>query len=82
MLGYPGASCMAGELWQHLLETTLFADAQAAAPWREPLGNIITRGCLSRRILDAVGADYRREALRDVYGRLCRCLERGTLFEG
>jgi len=81
-LGYPGASCMAGELWQHLLETTLFADPQAAAPWREPLVNITTRGCLARRILDAVGADYRREALHDVYGRLCRSLERGTLFEG
>ncbi len=81
-LGYPESSCMAGELWQHLLETTLFHDPQAAAAWREPLTNITSRGPLSRRILRAVGDDYRREALREVYGRLCRCLAHGVLFEG
>jgi hypothetical protein len=80
-LGFPGASCMASELWAHLLETTLYADPDTAAPWREPLANIALRGTLAQRILRAVGDDYRREALREVYGRLCRCLERGTLFE-
>jgi hypothetical protein len=80
-LGYPGTRCMAGELWQHLLETTLLNDPQAA-PWREPLMNIASRGPLARRILRAVGDDYRREALREVYGRLCRCLAHGILFEG
>jgi carboxylate-amine ligase len=80
-LGHPGTRCMAGELWQHLLETTLLNDPQAA-PWREPLMNIASRGPLARRILRAVGDDYRREALREVYGRLCRCLAHGVLFEG
>jgi carboxylate-amine ligase len=80
-LGYPGTRCMAGELWAHLLETTLYGDPDAAAAWREPLANIALRGPLAQRILRAVGDDYRRESLREVYGRLCRCLERGTLFE-
>jgi len=80
-LGYPGERCTAGELWQHLLEKTLFADVQAAALWRNPLMTIADRGCLAQRIQRAIGDDYRREALREVYGRLCRCLERGTLFE-
>jgi len=80
-LGYPGTSCMAGDLWRYLLETTLFSDTEAAAPWREPLMNILERGTLARRILRAVGDDYRRDALREVYDRLCRCLARGTLFE-
>ena len=80
-LGYPGSSCMAGELWQHLLETTLYPDPGSAAPWHEPLANIMSRGPLAQRILRAVGDDYRRDSLREVYGRLCRCLERGTLFE-
>ena len=80
-LGFPGTSCTASELWRHLLETTLLADPQAAAPWRVPLENILAQGTLAGRILRALGDDYRREALREVYGRLCRCLARGTLFE-
>jgi gamma-glutamyl:cysteine ligase YbdK (ATP-grasp superfamily) len=78
--GFPGARCPARELWQHLLEASLFADAAAAAPWREPLDLILAEGTLARRILKAVGADYRRRRLQEVYGRLCHCLARGTLF--
>lgn len=79
-LGMPGGRCTAHELWTHLLEASLFADAGAAAPWREPLRLILDQGTLARRLMTAVGADYRRESLREVYGRLCRCLARDSLF--
>jgi len=81
-LGFPGTACVAGELWRHLLDTTLFSSPQAADPWREPLENILARGTLAQRILRAVGGDYRRAVLHEVYHRLCRCLAHGTLFEG
>jgi len=80
-LGFPGAHCLAGELWHHLLETTLLSDPARAEPWRAPIEMILSRGSLARRIMRAVGDDYRHEALREVYGRLCRCLDRGLLFE-
>lgn len=80
-LGFPGERCTAGELWHHLLASTLFGDPRLADPWRGPLEHILSRGTLARRILRAVGDDYRRESLREVYGRLCRCLAHGTLFE-
>lgn len=80
-LGFAGERCTAGELWHHLLESTLFGNARLADPWRGPLDHILSRGPLARRILRAVGDDYRREALREVYGRLCHCLAHGTLFE-
>jgi len=80
-LGFPGGRCTAGDLWHHLLESTLFLDPVLAEPWRRPLELILRQGSLARRILRAVGDDHRREALREVYGRLCHCLARGTLFE-
>ena len=69
----------AGELWRHLLESTAAnrrLEPQAAAA----LQTIIDEGPLARRILRAVGAHPSRDALREVYGRLCDCLAQGQMF--
>jgi carboxylate-amine ligase len=71
--------CRAGELWGHLLDSVLPRDASTAA-WREPLDLILERGTLARRILRALGPEPGIEKIRDVYRRLCDCLEDGTLF--
>ncbi|MFZ5511651.1 MAG: carboxylate-amine ligase [Pseudomonadota bacterium] len=73
--GFPGARSEARELWHLLTESD-----GALAPWRAPLAAIWEQGTLARRIVRAVGADHRREQLRQVYGELCACLEQDRLF--
>jgi gamma-glutamyl:cysteine ligase YbdK (ATP-grasp superfamily) len=71
----------AGELWRHLLEKVTPTDAPAGS-LADTSRRILERGCLASRILAALGADFRHENLRDVYGALCDCLARGVLFGG
>jgi len=70
----------AGELWQALLERWFFLDPNYKE-WEAPLRLILEQGCLSRRILRALGPKPPREKLHQVYRRLADCLEKGSLFE-
>jgi carboxylate-amine ligase len=79
-LGMPEEHCTARELWRHLLENTVFRQQESLEQWRSPLETILRQGTLARRIMSAVGADYSRNSLREVFGRLSRCLARGELF--
>jgi len=79
-VGYPSGHCAARELWQHLLDETLLAQAGSDPQWREPLELILSKGTLARRIMTAVGEDYGRDSLRRVCRHLARCLSRGELF--
>jgi gamma-glutamyl:cysteine ligase YbdK (ATP-grasp superfamily) len=45
-----------------------------------PLNVILSKGCLSRRILRAIGGDASRERIDGVYRELCGCLAEGRLF--
>ena len=71
--------CTARELWRHLLDQTM-SGREEQEQWREPLELILETGTLARRIVMAVGADYGRDSLREVYRRLARCLARNELF--
>ncbi len=68
-----------GALWAHLI-----ADRSAVVPslkeWSEPLQVIVEQGCLSRRILRALGPDPSREQIEAVYRRLTVCLAEGKSF--
>jgi glutamate---cysteine ligase / carboxylate-amine ligase len=79
-LGMTGAPKSAGDMWRHLASTCLAADgletAQIAA-----LTTLLEKGCLARRILNALNGDLRRPKLFDTYARLCDCLEEGRMFE-
>lgn len=77
LFGYPGESCTAGELWQHLFAALPKLTAESS-PWREPLEIIVNEGPLARRIVDALGNDNELEA---VYEELCACLEEGRMFQ-
>ncbi len=81
-MGFPGTRCAAGELWQHLLEASLFAQQGAGSIWREPLELILSHGTLARRILEAAGADPTRARLLAICRRLCDCLASGEPFQG
>lgn len=86
--GIHGNRSTAGDLWRHLLQTTLFT-ADASTPWREPLELILEEGPLARRILRRLGVETSapadgerldRSAVSTVYHELCACLAEGRLF--
>jgi len=70
---------LAGELWQHLVETQV-ASRPAHASAALDLQVILDQGCLARRIVTAAGPRPSRERLREVYGRLATCLSQGETF--
>ncbi|MDB5824610.1 MAG: glutamate--cysteine ligase [Herminiimonas sp.] len=79
LLGIPLQRCSAGEVWEHLTQRI----------WRRippaltgPLGTILQKGPLARRILHALHGDFSHERLAEVYGALCDCLDRGVQFSG
>lgn len=80
LLGYPGASCEARELWRHLLEPMWRDHPEQRAAWGDALDTLLARGPLARRILRAAGPDFSRGRLAEVYRELCDCLEEGRMF--
>lgn len=77
-LGFGDRLASAGELWARLAEPVL---ADAALPeLHGPLRVILARGPLAERIVGALGQAPTRAELREVYGRLCDCVERGEPF--
>lgn len=81
LLGLPGATVTAGEVWRQLVGSLLPSAATAQeAFWRDPLTTILRHGALSRRIQRAVGSDCRPERVMAVYGTLCDCLATGRMF--
>jgi len=80
-LGLPGRTISAGDAWRALHEAA-WPDMERDPLWDAPLGTILTRGCLARRILAALHGDVSRPNLAAVYRRLADCLEAGEVFDG
>jgi len=80
-LGMTRSRCSVNEFWRAVLEDRSHDDSDGGDWWRERVAFILDHGCLARRILRAVAGDYSRDSLRNVYARLCSCLDRGQLFE-
>lgn len=79
-LGFYGANKVRlGELWQCLLEATLFTE-EGCAEWESELRLIQEQGCLARRIVRAVDEHVSVERLCAVYGQLADCLSEGRMF--
>lgn len=78
LFGYPDRSGTANEMWHHLLETLSDAEGVDSPHLRV----ILEQGPLSRRIVNALGKDPRREEIAAVYRALCESLEGGESFVG
>jgi gamma-glutamyl:cysteine ligase YbdK (ATP-grasp superfamily) len=65
--------CSDKDLWLHLSEACGLHQNAA-------LAHILKKGTLSTRILKALGHNFGREELADVYRELCQNLEKGTFF--
>ncbi|NQV49594.1 MAG: glutamate--cysteine ligase [Candidatus Marinimicrobia bacterium] len=79
IFGFPGKVATARELWEFLAQQ-LDWESLEKRQWKKSLDTIFSQGCLSRRILKAVGGDWRHEHLHEVYGNLCECLIKGEIF--
>ncbi len=80
LFGYTAHSeCTAEALWTYLYEQTASSitghDDSAAA-----LETILENGCLSRRMLQNINGDWRKERIYELYAELCDCLAQSRLF--
>lgn len=82
VLGMKSRRVRAVEIWRHL--TCASADTEAETEgddwWRSRIAFILEHGTLARRILKAVDGDFGPGRLREVYARLCQCLNNGQMF--
>jgi carboxylate-amine ligase len=78
LLGLSDRQYQAGDLWRHLVTRT---GLNRSTVWAGPLGVILERGPLARRIVQALGEDRSTARLQQVYRELCDCLETGRMFE-
>lgn len=77
LFAFPGHSCTAGELWQHLVESTGLLPSGASAPWQHALRVILRQGPLAQRITNRLGRNPSGDQLRSLYRELCDCLADG-----
>jgi len=80
LFGITGGPLSARGLWGHLLERVDRYDRAVLAPHSKVLGEILGRGTLASRIIDALGNDPSPERVLAVYRRIADCLESGNLF--
>ena len=81
-LGYrESGACRAKDLWRHLIGATL-AKEPGYEEFRPALELVLSRGCLSRRVLGACGPDPSAERVQGVYAALADCLAENRPFEG
>lgn len=71
-------NCSVGELWQHLVQEVLALDEQPEVA--NAINVIVSRGNLSKRIVDALGNNPSEEKIREVYAELAACLQKGSVF--
>src|SRR5439155_18926882 len=64
VLGVKSRRLRAGEIWQHLIDTSANGGEEDGAWWRSRITFILEHGSLARRILEAVDGDFSRVRLR------------------
>ncbi len=79
-VGMNASKVLAKEIWQHLAEACT-TDASFDPDHHNALQTLFSKGCLARRIINAVGTDARRDHLKQVYAALSDCLAKGEQFQ-
>lgn len=67
------------DLWRHMADGVQATEDWDPA-WNEPLALYLDKGCLARRMLDALSGDFRPGRVRDLCASLCDCLCHNTPF--
>jgi carboxylate-amine ligase len=82
LMGFPDRRCQASELWRHLIVSRMRNQSEQHNSSRQALQIMLDCGPLARRIVRAIGPEYSKKRLIQVYGKLCECLETGHMFLG
>lgn len=80
LFGMAATSATLAELWRHIDESAANRPGRTVATDRA-LHVILAEGPLARRIVRSTGPSPTRDAIKNVYARLCECLERGEAFQ-
>jgi gamma-glutamyl:cysteine ligase YbdK (ATP-grasp superfamily) len=80
--GIKDSALKASEVWQHILEDIVRSGNKVLENWRKELDVIILEGTLSSRIMNALGQNYSKENILNVYKRLSGCLAQNKMFLG
>jgi gamma-glutamyl:cysteine ligase YbdK (ATP-grasp superfamily) len=72
---YAPSNIPARVIWRRLALSSM-PDMDFDPVWEESMAVMVDQSSLARRILAAVDGDYRPRTIREVYGRLCQCLDR------
>ncbi|UCH80342.1 MAG: hypothetical protein JSW20_11435 [Nitrospiraceae bacterium] len=81
MFDFPEAKAKAGELWHHLAAKQYGNNILDSRSLRV-IRFILDHGTLATRILASLPGNPSHTQIRNVYQKLCRCLERNELFTG
>jgi hypothetical protein len=86
-MGFPGSSARADDLWRYVLDAIDKANVTMpeGAGWypsgtRTTIDAILAKGCLARRLVQALGPRPTRARQVEIYRRLANCLETNTMF--
>jgi hypothetical protein len=88
--GIHAREAAAGDVWSHLVESVVAADADFAGAWQDAMSVVLSQGPLARRIVRAVAGmnptvaarlALNRERLHEVYASLCDCLAGNRIFQ-
>lgn len=80
LFGLSAPRVTAGAVWQHIVERLVRSGNVAVATGRTEIDTILVEGCLSQRILRAVGKEPAHEDIVTVYRRLSDCLAQNRMF--
>lgn len=70
----------AGAIWQQIFKKQANTGTPPLSKWGPELSIIFNQGCLSERILKTLNGDFSEDSIKEVYRRLCACLQQDKLY--
>lgn len=82
-LGYQNAEQpTVAVLWRHIVKKVMARGTYPLSSYAQEIEILTNKGCLAKRITQALGPDPSAEHVRTVYRRLCRALAENGTFDG
>lgn len=78
---YSSETIMAKDLWADLLQDDAEQQDEGYREFQNIVQNILDKGVLSKRILNRLQGDFRKEAVREILKDLANCAESGNIFK-
>jgi carboxylate-amine ligase len=70
----------AGTIWKHIFEKLANTGTPPLSHWVHELNILFDQGSLSERILKSLDNDFSEANIKEVYRKLCSCLEQDKMF--